>query len=330
MGFFNMIETFFFISLGITFVLILLLVYHFKHRLSTIETETKTMFQIVNGIVKELSGVKMSTIQIQNSLQDHYIQLNPDKYKQYTETLNNNGNYYENNKEENIYNDELSTDSSSYKYDDDDDDDDDDNNDDDNDNDDNNNNNKNNNNNNNNNKNNNNNTNTNTNNDDDDDDDDNNDDDNDNEDEESSVVSNYSNIEKNNMINKVETTEDKIKVVNIELTNEVDSVSENYNDETEEYNENEYTELIDNVIENIVANSQEDIIVNKLEESPMNELEVTQEDNEIKEDSKDTYKKMNIHQLRAIIINYGLASDTSKIKKQEAIKILEEYDASKK
>ena len=284
MGFFNMIETFFFISLGITFVLILLLVYHFKHRLSTIETETKTMFQIVNGIVKELSGVKMSTIQIQNSLQDHYIQLNPDKYKQYTETLNNNGNYYENNKEENIYNDELSTDSSSYKYDDDDD----------------------------------------------DDDDDNNDDDNDNDDEESSVVSNYSNIEKNNMINKVETTEDKIKVVNIELTNEVDSVSENYNDETEEYNENEYTELIDNVIENIVANSQEDIIVNKLEESPMNELEVTQEDNEIKEDSKDTYKKMNIHQLRAIIINYGLASDTSKIKKQEAIKILEEYDASKK
>ena len=37
MGLFNFIETFFFISLGITFMLILLLVYHFKQRLNAIE-----------------------------------------------------------------------------------------------------------------------------------------------------------------------------------------------------------------------------------------------------------------------------------------------------
>lgn len=58
MGFFNFIETFFFISLGITFVLILLLVYHFKQRIITIEQKSETMFEIINNIVKELTMVR--------------------------------------------------------------------------------------------------------------------------------------------------------------------------------------------------------------------------------------------------------------------------------
>jgi ribosomal protein S18 acetylase RimI-like enzyme len=49
MGIFNYIDTFFFISLGITFILILLLVYHFKQRLSTIEQKSDTMFDIINS-----------------------------------------------------------------------------------------------------------------------------------------------------------------------------------------------------------------------------------------------------------------------------------------
>jgi hypothetical protein len=273
MGFFNMIETFFFISLGITFVLILMLVYHFKQRLSTIETETKTMFQIVNGIVKELSGVKMSTIQIQNALQENYLQSNPLNYKQYTET-GHNSSYYENTRQEDEdadnaddedednKNDLSSESTSSDEYDDDD---------------------------------------------------------------STSIESEFNYVEKNNNITTQEPTEDKIKVVNIELTNQVDSVSDNYNDETED--DNEYSEVVENIIESIETNAQDDIIVNKLEES--NHEEHIQGEQELKEESKDTYKKMNIHQLRALIINYGLASDTSKIKKQEAIKILEDYDASK-
>ena len=45
---FNFIETSFFISLGITFVLILLLIYHFKQRLHITENKQDTMFARIN------------------------------------------------------------------------------------------------------------------------------------------------------------------------------------------------------------------------------------------------------------------------------------------
>lgn len=61
MGLFNFIETFFFISLGITFVLILLLVYHFKQRLSTLEQKCDTMFEIINNLVQEVTMVRSVT-----------------------------------------------------------------------------------------------------------------------------------------------------------------------------------------------------------------------------------------------------------------------------
>ena len=52
-------ETFFFISLGITFILILLLVYHFKQRLSNVEQKSDTMLDIVNNVVKEMGVIKV-------------------------------------------------------------------------------------------------------------------------------------------------------------------------------------------------------------------------------------------------------------------------------
>jgi hypothetical protein len=58
MGFFNFIETFFFLSLGITFVLILLLVYHFKQRLTALENKSDTVFEIINNIVQELADIR--------------------------------------------------------------------------------------------------------------------------------------------------------------------------------------------------------------------------------------------------------------------------------
>jgi len=63
MGFFNFIETFFFISLGITFVLILLLVYHFKQRMSSLEQKCDTMFEIINNMVKELTMLRAAQAQ---------------------------------------------------------------------------------------------------------------------------------------------------------------------------------------------------------------------------------------------------------------------------
>lgn len=60
MGFFNILETFFFISLAITFVLIIMLVYHFKGRINVLEQKCDTMFDIMNNIVKELRTIKMN------------------------------------------------------------------------------------------------------------------------------------------------------------------------------------------------------------------------------------------------------------------------------
>jgi len=57
MGFFSFIETFFFISLIITFVLLVMLIYHFKQRIMKLEDKTNTLVEIVNDIVKEIKSV---------------------------------------------------------------------------------------------------------------------------------------------------------------------------------------------------------------------------------------------------------------------------------
>lgn len=53
-------ESFFFISLGITFLLIIMLVYHFKQRIIALEQKHDTMFEIVNNIVKQLRNMQMN------------------------------------------------------------------------------------------------------------------------------------------------------------------------------------------------------------------------------------------------------------------------------
>ena len=58
MTIFNIIETFFFISLAITFVLIVLLIYHFKQRMVILEQKQDTLVEIINNIVKELTCLK--------------------------------------------------------------------------------------------------------------------------------------------------------------------------------------------------------------------------------------------------------------------------------
>jgi hypothetical protein len=52
-------ETSFIISLGITFVLLLLLIYHFKQRLTVTESKQDTMFEIINNLAQELNNMKM-------------------------------------------------------------------------------------------------------------------------------------------------------------------------------------------------------------------------------------------------------------------------------
>jgi hypothetical protein len=67
MAIFNIIETIFFISLAITFVLIVLLVYHFKQRMVTLEQKQDTVVEIINNIVKELTFLKKSFMEINSS-----------------------------------------------------------------------------------------------------------------------------------------------------------------------------------------------------------------------------------------------------------------------
>jgi hypothetical protein len=59
MGFFNLLETVFFISLAITFVLIMMLVYHFKGRLIVLEQKCDTMFEIMNNMIKEMKNMQI-------------------------------------------------------------------------------------------------------------------------------------------------------------------------------------------------------------------------------------------------------------------------------
>jgi len=74
MGIFNYIDTFFFISLGITFILILLLVFHFKQRISNLENKNDTMFEIINNIVKEILLIKHS---VQQPPEPFFLPENP-------------------------------------------------------------------------------------------------------------------------------------------------------------------------------------------------------------------------------------------------------------
>ena len=65
MGFFSLLETFFFLSLGITFVLIIMLVHHFKGRLVSLEEKYHTMFDIMNSMVKEMKNLRDTMVAIQ-------------------------------------------------------------------------------------------------------------------------------------------------------------------------------------------------------------------------------------------------------------------------
>lgn len=93
MGFFGFIETFFFISLAITFVLILLLVYHFKQRLSDVETKTDTMFNIMNNLLQEMKTIKTMVIETQQQQQHQATPLSQPVYEEQQQGRN--GNLFE-------------------------------------------------------------------------------------------------------------------------------------------------------------------------------------------------------------------------------------------
>ena len=85
MGFFSFMETSFFFTLAITFLLILLLVYHFKQRLVTSEEKQDTMFGIITNLVDEVNNIKTTLslmnrpltpypVQTSNSISNEFMQ----------------------------------------------------------------------------------------------------------------------------------------------------------------------------------------------------------------------------------------------------------------
>jgi len=59
MAFFDFVEKFFFISLAITFILIIMLVYHFKDRISLLEGKCDALYDIANNLVKQMNTMNM-------------------------------------------------------------------------------------------------------------------------------------------------------------------------------------------------------------------------------------------------------------------------------
>lgn len=54
----SMFESFFLLSLGVTFVLLVLLVFHFRNRISSLEQKAETMFSLLNNVVTELNNMR--------------------------------------------------------------------------------------------------------------------------------------------------------------------------------------------------------------------------------------------------------------------------------
>ena len=58
MAAFSIFESFFFLMLATTFVLILLLVYHFKNRITSMEEKNDKLFSIIRSLAEELNTLK--------------------------------------------------------------------------------------------------------------------------------------------------------------------------------------------------------------------------------------------------------------------------------
>jgi hypothetical protein len=241
MSIFNYIDTFFFISLGITFILILLLVFHFKQRITHLENKNDAMFEIINNIVKELSNIKSVIMQpVHTHIPFEYHQ--PLSVPIINEFTNERIFVSDDDASEDAYDehddaseDDASEDDDDYASEDDD-------------------------------------------------------------DKTSDDNSDSDRVYPDNKFQQHESLNDDIKIVNIDVS-----------------------ELLTDIVE------PEPIVVEKLAEideaaksHKTNDLEQNQ-----KETTKEIYRKMNLQSLKSLVITKGLSSDTSKMRKQELINLLE-------
>jgi hypothetical protein len=231
MGVFNIIETFFFLSLAITFVLILLLVNHFKQRINTLENKCDTMFEITNNILQELGGMKRAMFMMSS------VPVSKTTPEVVTDVRENEDKIYVSDDEEEEEEDE-------------------------------------------------------------DDEDDEEEDEEDEEDDEE------------------EDEEIRIKIVNIDVQDKI-AVEDITDELIEEDTEGDLEEIPENGSD---AFADPAIKVDKVEEDDVKDIDPM----EITDDHRDVYNKMTVQELKKLVITKGLCSDTSKLKKNELLKLLEE------
>jgi hypothetical protein len=268
MGLFNMLESAFFITLGISCVLLLMLIYHFKQRISKLEQSNETTFEIMKDMVQEVSNLKiglqnyatLSHQMTQKRTIDNYeypsgsfekvnVALDQDDDETYSD-------------DDDLTNDDDQDETDEYGSDDEDTDEEDASEDEDT-----------------------------------DEDDASDDEDNDEEEEEENR------------------TDNDIKFVSVDVDADeslnIDDIRDN-NEDQEDLDDN--LDLVE-----IDTSKLEDIQINKIDSAETLEEPVVSEPI----NKKEVYKKMNVPSLKALVIEKGLASEVSKLKKNELIKLLE-------
>lgn len=259
-----MLESFFFITLGISCILLLMLIYHFKQRLGKLEQNNETMFEILNNIVQELTEMKKYSVNNNSTMHNSYGQqkINVDLDEEHDDIPD-----LSTIEDDNVVNsslidqnkrslDEVESD--------------------------------------------------------DDDDDDYQSDSSGTE----SVEDDESTLSKDEN-DEQETEKEGVKTVSVEIDNSLDEISENedFTNDLQEQSDNDNLEQV-----NLNTDQVDNIKVNKLEE--VNNLEEN-DSNDSDSTNKEIYKKMTVSSLKALVIEKGLTTETSKLKKNDLIELLE-------
>jgi hypothetical protein len=136
--------------------------------------------------------------------------------------------------------------------------------------------------------------------------------------------------EKEGDIKKINMNEENMKLHVIHETEYEDSEKVDMNADEKEMIEDDISEIInsddaDEISEKSEIEQSEEkvesIHINKLEET----IEIPENMNLTTED-KESYKRMNIQQLKTLVISKGLATETNKLKKNDLIRLLETMD----
>ena len=249
---FNFFEMILLISLAITFVLILFLVYHFKQRITTTEEKTDTMFDIINNMAQEMTNIRTAMNMVNTPAPPAHITQVPSFTKIAVSDEESDSEYETDSEDEDDgdseHEEEDSDDSEHEKEDSD-----------------------------------------------------------DSEHEDGGEISNN----------------EQIKHISMDLNNEIDTQinSDDVNSDNNDVDEKEQppTELNDT-----------DLVVEKLDEV-VKHIEEEEEEEEEESESLDgrityshsNYRKMNLATLRQMVVTRGLSTDTSKMKKNDIISLLE-------